>query len=288
MASQEYLSQHGAIHYLKKGLGDPLVLIHNIYPGADLHEFSHNIDFLARYHTVYALDLLGFGQSAAPWIKYTADIYTDLISSFLTDVVNSPATVVSAGLTCAYVADLAASHPELFTHLVFICPRSEPTGLDSPRWLASLRRVFLTTPPLGSGFYQTMAGDAELAVFLRNCFYSTKEVTPELIHRLKENANRPGSVHPYASLVTGYLDKSLLAALPKVQTPILLLWGRHARPTPVEHGVRVVAVAKNVRLEIIEHAGSWPHYEQSALVNKIINEYLESPPAPAGPTAVDS
>ncbi len=288
MASYFYPSKFGDIHYLKKGLGDPLVLIHNIYPGADLQEFAHNIDSLARQHTVYAIDLLGFGQSAAPRLKYTADIYIDVISSFLTDVVKTPATVVSAGLTCAYVTEIAAADPTLFTSLAFICPRSEPTGLDSPRWLASLRRVFLSTPPFGSGFYQTMAGDAELALFLRNCFYSTKEITPELIQRLKENANRPGSVHPYASLVTGYLDKSLLAALPKVQTPILLVWGRHARPTPVEHGVRVVAVAKNVRLEIIEHAGAWPHYEQSALVNKIITEYLDSQPELSRPPATGS
>jgi pimeloyl-ACP methyl ester carboxylesterase len=137
-----------------------------------------------------------------------------------------------------------------------------------------VRRLFLTTPPLGSGFYETMAGPAEVTLFLRNCFRSARRATPELVSRLVENARQTGSIHPYASLVTGYLDHPLLSALPRVQTPILLVWGRQARPTPVEHSVRLTALARNSRLEVIEHAGAWPHHEQSAQVNRLITSYL--------------
>jgi pimeloyl-ACP methyl ester carboxylesterase len=59
-----------------------------------------------------------------------------------------------------------------------------------------------------------------------------------------------------------------------VQAPILLVWGRHAKPTPVEHSVRLLAMAQNSRLEIVEKAGAWPHYEQSAIVNELIEEFL--------------
>ena len=277
MASHYYAWHYGNVHYVKKGLGDPIVLIHNIYPGADHREFEHNINQLSRRFTVYALDLLGFGQSDAPRLKYTADTYVELIFDFLREEVAQPAAVMCAGLTCAYVTEVAAWRPNLFTKLLFVCPRSEPTGLDSPRWFAPLRHFFLTTPPLGSGFYETMAGDAELSIFLRSSFYNSKHVTPELVERLRENAKRPGTIHPYASLVTGYLDKHLLGALPRVETPILLIWGRHARPTPVEHSVRLVAVARESRLEIIEDAGAWPHYEQSAAVNRLIEDYLQEP-----------
>jgi pimeloyl-ACP methyl ester carboxylesterase len=275
MASRDYPWHHGNVHFVKKGLGDPIVLLHNVYPGADHQEFEHNIDALAQRHTVYAIDLLGFGQSDAPRIKYTGDTYVQLIADFLREEVRGPAAVVSAGLSCAYVSEVAASHPELFTHLVFICPRSEPTGLDSPRWFAPIRHFFLTTPPLGSGYYQTMAGDAELTLFLRNCFYSSRHVTADKVARLRENARHWGGIHAYASLVTGFLDKPLLASLPKVQTPILLIWGKHARPTPVEHSVRLLALARKCRLEVIDDAGAWPHDEQSAKVNRLIEDYLE-------------
>jgi pimeloyl-ACP methyl ester carboxylesterase len=145
-----------------------------------------------------------------------------------------------------------------------------------------LRHFFLTTPPLGSDVYQTMASEVELGLFLRDCFYQSKHVTAQLIQRLRDNALQPGTIHPYASLITGYLDMHLLGALPRVETPLLLVWGRHARPTPVEHSVRLLAVARNSRLELIDNAGAWPHYEQSARVNKLIQDYLEGDlPQPA-------
>jgi pimeloyl-ACP methyl ester carboxylesterase len=279
MASHFYTWHHGEVHYQKRGMGDPLVLIHNVYPGASHDEWSRNIDALSKHFTVYAIDLIGFGESDAPRIKYTAQTYIELIFDFLREVVEKPAVVVSAGLTCAYVTEVAAWRANLFSRLVFICPRSEPTGLDSPRWFAPVRHFFLSTPALGSGFYETMAGEAEIRIFLRECFFNPKAITDEKVKRLVDNGRKDGSIHAYASLITGYLDWSLLASLPRCPVPILLIWGKQARPTPVEHSVRLVAVAPAAKLEVIDQAGAWVHDEQSAKVNRLIVEYVEDPVA---------
>jgi pimeloyl-ACP methyl ester carboxylesterase len=162
----------------------------------------------------------------------------------------------------------------LFDRLVFVCPRSEPTGLDLPRWVAPIRHFMLTAPGMGSGYYETVAGQYALREYLRHCFHNPRGVTPELVQRLHENAWRPGSIHPYASLLTGYLDWPLLASLPRVPHPLLLVWGRQARPTPVEHSVRLLALARDCRLEVVEKAGAWVHDEQSAQVDRLVVRYL--------------
>lgn len=289
MASRYYTwrvrGRRHEVHYRKRGLGDPLLLVHNIYPGASGDEFAHNVDELARHFTVYAIDLLGFGDSAAPWMKYTAGLYVDLLRDFARDVIGSPAHVLAAGLSCAYVteaavrdraeADTAGSQGRLFDRLVFVCPRSEPTGLDLPRWVAPIRHFMLNAPGMGRGFYETVAGEWAIKQYLRNCFWHPKHVTDDLVARLHGNAWRPGSMHPYAGLLTGYLDWPLLDALPRVANPILLVWGRQARPTPVEHSVRLLALARDCRLEVVEKAGSWVHVEQSARVDKAVVEYLK-------------
>ena len=276
MASHFYPWHHGDVHYQKRGMGEAMVLVHNVYPGASHEEFDRNIAELARHFTVYALDLIGFGLSAAPRLKYTAQTYIELLFDFLREEVREPAHVVSAGLSCAYVTEVAAWRANLFRKLVFICPRSEPTGLDSPRWFAPVRHFFLSTPGLGSGFYDTMTGDAELRRFLCDCFHNPREVTEEKVQRLVANGKRPGSIYAYASLITGYLDWSLLSSLARVERPILLIWGRQARPTPVEHSVRLLAMARDGRLEVIENAGAWVHDEQSAKVNRLILEYCNA------------
>lgn len=248
-------------------MGEAMLLVHNIYPGASHEEFERNIGELARHFTVYAIDLMGFGESDAPRMKYTAQTYIELIFDFLREVIARPAHVVATGLSCAYVTEVAAWRANLFNKLVYICPRSEPTGLDSPRWFAPIRHFFLSTPALGSGSYETIASGPELRRFLLECFHNPKAVSDEMVERLVENAGRPGAIHAYASLITGYLDCSLLASLPKVEAPILLIWGKQARPTPVEHSVRLVAMARKCKLEVIENAGAWVHNEQSAKVN---------------------
>ena len=275
MASNYYPWRRSHVHYQKRGLGAPLLLVHNLYPGASHEEFQHNLDELARHYTVYAIDLLGFGDSDAPRRRYTAKLYIDLIADFCRDVIGERAHVMAAGLSCAYVSQVAADRPDLFDRLVFVCPRSEPTGLELPRWAAPIRHFMISAPGLGQGYYEAAAGEYALVRYLRNCFHNPKAVTPERVKRLHYNAWRDGSIHAYAGLCVGYVDWPLLDSLPRVQNPILLVWGRQARPTPVEHSVRLVALARRCNLRIIENAGAWVHDEQSAQVNKLVEAYLE-------------
>jgi pimeloyl-ACP methyl ester carboxylesterase len=273
MASQFVAWHESEIHYIRRGMGDPLLLVHNLYPGASCEEFEHNIDSLAHDFTVYAIDLLGFGQSTAPRIKYTADTYVQLLLDFIQRETKTPISIMASGLTCAYVNQVAIARPGLVNRLVYICPRSEPVGLETPRWLAPLQRVLLTSA-LGSSIYETLSGEYELTSFLKTCFYDPKNVTPALVRHLHEQATKPGSAYAIASLMTGFLDSSILKTLPHVTAPILLLWGDHAKPTPVEHSIRLRAVAKYCHLQVLENSGTWPHHEQSAKVNRLVKQFL--------------
>lgn len=281
-AHQFYTWKLGDVHYLKRGWGEPLVLVHNLYAGASHEEFEHNVDELSRHFTVYAIDLLGFGLSDAPHVTYTANTYTTLVHDFLSDVVGAPAHVVAAGLSCAYVADVAVWRHEMIRTLTMICPRSEPTTTNVPRWVARLRHFLISSPALGSGFYDTLSSDVEITAFLTQCFANpARHVTRAKVDRLTDHAARPGGTYPYASLVTGFLDTDLLRTLPHVSVPVLLVWGRLAKPTPVEHSVRLNALLRKGRLEVVEGAGSWPHDEQSAAVNRLLIAFASSVDASA-------
>ena len=65
----------------------PLLLIHGIHAAAWSFEWRHNVDYLARDHTVYTIDLLGFGRSDRPAIRYTSRTYISLISDFVAQVI---------------------------------------------------------------------------------------------------------------------------------------------------------------------------------------------------------
>ena len=57
--SKTYDWRFGKIHYTKQGQGSPLLLIHDIMPGASGYEWNAVTKELATEHTVYTIDLLG-------------------------------------------------------------------------------------------------------------------------------------------------------------------------------------------------------------------------------------
>src|SRR4051812_34975110 len=54
------------VAYTVRGHGPPLLLVHSLHAAAWSYEWRANADALARYHTVYTIDLLGFGRSDRP------------------------------------------------------------------------------------------------------------------------------------------------------------------------------------------------------------------------------
>ena len=83
------------IAYTKRGSGPPLLLVHGIHATASSFEWRFNVDELARNHTVYTIDLLGFGRSDRPAIRYSARLYLALIADFVAQVVASPVVIVA-------------------------------------------------------------------------------------------------------------------------------------------------------------------------------------------------
>ena len=68
------------ISFTRRGSGPPILLIHGIHAAAWSYEWHDNADYLAQSNTVYTIDLLGFGRSDRPAIRYSARLYISLIS----------------------------------------------------------------------------------------------------------------------------------------------------------------------------------------------------------------
>ena len=65
----------------------------------------------------------------------------------------------------------------------------------------------------------------------------------------------------------GRLFRQAYATAPEtLPSHVSMLSGR----LPVEHSVRLIAVARDSRLEVVEDAGAWVHDEQSAAVNRLV------------------
>ncbi|HEY7088033.1 MAG TPA: alpha/beta fold hydrolase [Tepidisphaeraceae bacterium] len=278
MALKYHHSSRGQIAYEKRGLGDPLLLVHSVHAGASHHEFDHNIQELARKFTVYAIDLMGFGESAMPRMTYTAQFYHHLLRDFVVEVIGEPANLVGSGESAGFVVAMAVYNDELVRKIVLIDPHLDPIRdheLGFP--LANkVQQFLLGTLAMGKGLYDTLSSTFEVKRYLLTRFANpSRHISDTLIQDIHERASQPHALYAFVSNMTGHLSVDIPLWIRHVRAPVLVIWGEHAGPVPSERLLRPAAWSRGKRIEVIPGAAHWPHDEQSAKVNRLIEEFLE-------------
>ena len=77
-----YKWEYGDVSYRKQGKGKPVLMIHDLSTGSSGHEWKKLAALLKKDHTVYTLDLPGFGNSSKKRMMYTGYVYVHLIRNF--------------------------------------------------------------------------------------------------------------------------------------------------------------------------------------------------------------
>lgn len=278
MASKYYESRSGVIHYDRRGLGDPVLLVHGIYPGASHAEFARTAAALQRSHTVYAVDLLGFGESDAPRVTHTAELHHHLLRDFLTEEVGEPAHVIASGLGSGMAVRLGVYDEHLVGKLVLICPVTRVQEVREEQSLADrISQFVLATLSVGASLYETASSRTALEQFLRERYYDAKAVTAARLDALAESAQHPNAMLPYISLVNGFFDVDAMRWLRYVRAPVLVLWGQGLGSPPTDRVMAPAVWSKGKRIEVVERTSHWPHDERSAQVNGLLESFLTEP-----------
>lgn len=107
------------IHYLVKGDGPPLVLVHGVAMRAD--DWAPLYGALARTHRVYALDLLGYGDSDKPRnADYSVGMQSEVVRGFMDAMKLRQADVMGASMGGWVALKFASQHPERVRRLVLV------------------------------------------------------------------------------------------------------------------------------------------------------------------------
>lgn len=268
------------VYAKRRGLGPPVLLVHGIYPGASHEEWSRVVAPLAATHTVYALDLLGFGESDAPPRQtYTTRIFHHLLRDLIRTRIDEPTHVIAAGISCAAATQLAVFDDELVRKLVLVCPVDQPHEVT----LTDRFTHFLYgTLPFGAGQYEAAVDPEALHAFVDDRYADQKHSSRERYDQIKFNAQRPNSAAPFISYLTGYFDLDVLRPLRNVRKPVQVIWGEALGEPPSEQILAPAAWSQGKRLDIIPGAKHWPHEEQSASFVRSVNGFLDELPKHSG------
>jgi pimeloyl-ACP methyl ester carboxylesterase len=243
-----------------------------------VHDFlgSHRawddlVDDLGRRFHVIAPDLPGFGESEKPnparyayGVEAHAEAIADLIAAFGV----GRAAVVGHGMGGAIALTLAAVHAELVQRLVLedaLCYAG--AGAFRSRWPL--------IPIAGGILFKQLWGRALFRGYFRDGIYGPGAAVPaERVDWHYEAFNSPSARESAYAVMRAVLDtRPVVARIPRVTAPTLVVWGRDDRLYPVAHAARLVRELPHARLEIMD-AGHAPHEEQPAAFTKLLVEFL--------------
>ena len=272
------------ISFTRRGEGPALLFIHGIHAAAWSYEWRHNVDYLARDHTVYTVDLLGFGRSDRPPIRYTSRTYISLISDFVAQVIGGQCILVANSLSAAYAIILGARDPHRFPALALI----QPTGLTRLNGAAGVGgdagRMAIDAPVVGTAAFNALVSRRSLRHFLEEAYADNALVTDELLDASYDVSHQQGARHAPAAFIAGHLNIDVRRALRRLHQPALLFWGEEAQIAPVEEIRGFRSLKPDFDVHILSPAGDLPQDERPDDFNVILSTWLNRRLPSSAPT----
>jgi pimeloyl-ACP methyl ester carboxylesterase len=263
------------IAYTVRGSGPPLLLVHSIHASAWSYEWRSNVEELARKHTVYTIDLLGFGRSSRPATRYSGRLYISLLDDFAQQVIGAPCTLVASSLAAAYAIALGARDPSAFPSLILI----EPVGLmrlnREPATGGDVARVAVDTPIFGTAFFHGLVSRRSIRTFLETAYADDTAVTDEMVDLYYQASHQPGAKHAPAAFIAQQLNVDVRSALRRLAQPALIVWGEQAAMAPVEEIRAFLSVKRDFDVAILDPSGDLPHDERPGEFNELALRFLE-------------
>jgi pimeloyl-ACP methyl ester carboxylesterase len=254
-----------------------VVLLHGF---GDTHATWRNVvPVLARRHRVVALDLPGFGASRA-LSGALLDGQVAAIRGVLDALgVDGPVTLVGNSMGGSAALRFALAHPERSERVVAIAPAG--LGVGVPIWwrmlsgqLLSLRLVLMALEVVPPPLVESVARQIFLRLVVHDPARIDRVTLRELGRRYRTRRDIE-DLYQLGHLLVAELEAgTLLDRSGALHVPLLVVWGRHDRMVPVEHGHALTAAVAGSRLEVLEDCGHCPQIERPDLLLPVLDRFL--------------
>lgn len=227
--SSYYNWRFGQIFYTKRGSGSPLLLIHDMDCSSSDYEWKETVNRFAENHTVYTIDLLGFGRSEKLRITYTSYLFVQLISDFIKNVIKQKTDVIVSGKSSFSVIMACYIDCQLFNNIIMVNPGDLYSSNQFPRRKHKALKYLFDCPILGTFIYNIIVSKTAIKDnFYNYFFFNKKKVINRQLEAYYEAAHLGGSAskYTYSSIRCNYVNTNIIHALKELNNNICILMGQ--------------------------------------------------------------
>jgi 2-hydroxy-6-oxo-6-(2'-aminophenyl)hexa-2,4-dienoate hydrolase len=255
-------------HYYEEGRGPSVILIHGGGAGADAFgNWRGSIPLFAEHFRVFAVDMLGFGQTDKPdpgKFVYSQETRTRHIASFIEALNVGKVNLVGNSMGGMTSLCVTMTRPELVEKLVLM----GAAGIKAP--LNESLRVIM-------GYSPTRENMVKLIKALTNDDF---KVDPELVEYRLKLTMEPATSAAYGGIMKWIGEQGGLyipneSDIAKVKHKTLIVGGKNDKVVPPESNWRFSQLLENSWLHLIPGCGHWAMIERpqefSAVTSWFIN-----------------
>ena len=263
-------------------LTTPIILLHGF--GASVGHWRHNISVLSEQHTVYALDLLGFGASKKAAADYSIELWVEQVYDFWKTFIGQPAVIVGNSLGSLVCLALAATHPDMVQGMTMInLPDISLQQESIPRWLRPIEsntKKLIASPPLLKALFKIVRRPAVIRRWAGMAYVNQEAISDELVEILSTPPQDAGAAKAFCYLFRGASNRqfapSAKVLLANLQIPILLVWGRQDKFIPPNLAPMFASLNPQIQLVELDNAGHCPHDECPERFNQVFLDWLKT------------
>ncbi|WGV26012.1 alpha/beta fold hydrolase [Halotia branconii] len=258
----------------------PLVLLHGF--GASIGHWRHNLEVLGEHHTVYALDMLGFGASQKAPVNYSIELWVEQVYEFWKAFIRQPVILIGNSNGSLIALAAAAAHPDMVQGIVMMSlpdPSLEQEAI--PPYLRPLVKTIkniVASPLILKPIFHFVRRPSILRRWAGIAYAHPEAITDELIEILASPPQDRGAARAFSALFKAAIavnfSPSVKALLPNLKIPMLLIWGQKDRFVPPTLANRFAQYNDKLQILQLEDVGHCPHDECPDQVNQAILNWI--------------
>ena len=244
------------INYIMEGQGDAVLLLHGW--GSNIKLFDGIIKNLSKTHTVYALDMPGFGESDEPKEAWNVDDYVDFVIKFINEMKITKLSLLGHSFGGRVIIKMVNRE-----NLDFQIDKLILVDSAGIKPVSSNKKTF----------------KGQLYKFLKKIVGSKliRKIFPEALNKLKckfGSEDYKNATPVMRDTLVKVVNEDLKDLLPNIKNSTLLIWGDKDEATPISDAYTMNKLIKDSGIVTVEGAGHYSFLESPVLVNSVLNSFL--------------
>ncbi|MHC1559236.1 alpha/beta fold hydrolase [Actinomycetospora sp. C-140] len=248
-----------ALHHVRRGTGDPLLLIHGL--GGSWRSWETIIDDLAAHREVVAVDLPGFGETPALAGEVTIAALTDAVEGFIEEQGLTGVDTVGSSMGARMVLELARR--KVGGDAVALDPGGFWTPTEQRIFSASLRASFALVRRLESALPTLLGNPVTRTALLAQFSARPWALRPEVpLEELRRFLRAPSFDDALDALTHGPTQ----SGAPRGTAPgrVTIGWGRYDGVTLPRQAERARLAFPDAELHWFDRCGHFPQWDVPA------------------------